>query len=856
MATQTLEVPVIVPEAEDCSACAERLRTQLGEIKGITAADLDATGRRLRLTYDPALLSLPTLETRVREAGVALARRFRHATLRLEGLHCPDCAGAVEHAVAHLPGLLSATASFAAASLHVEYDADATDLDRIARAVSRIGYRALLPGMASEAVVVRVAEMDCQDEVKAIEGKLRTLPGIATWQVNLLERSLRIQFDPRALAPDAILAAIQNLGMTPAVASQAAVRIAWRQDPLVLSTAASGILLGSGLVAGWLGAPPSLFIFVLAMALLTGGWMTARQAVRAVLARRLDMNVLMTIAVVGAVALGDWGEGATVAFLFALAQLLESYSLDRARQAVRRLLDVTPPQATVRRNGEEVRVPVAAVNPGERILIRPGERIPLDGIVRDGTSGVNQAPITGESMPVEKTPGTQVFAGSINGEGALEVEVTHRAQDTMLARIIALVEEAQAQKAPSQAFVERFAAIYTPAVIAGAVLIATLPPILLAQPAWPWIYRALVLLVIACPCALVISTPVSVVFGLARAARAGVLIKGGRYLEALGQLKALALDKTGTLTRGTPEVVEVRPLNGTDAQEVLRLAAAVEARSEHPLAAAILRAARAQGVTWPEATGFTAVAGRGAYAEVNGHRYHLGSHRYAEELGVCNSEVEKLLQELEARGQTPAILSDRARVLGILGLADQVREVSAESLQGLRRLGVGPLVMLTGDVRGTAEAIARRVGVDEVRSELLPDQKVAAIKDLVRQHRRTGMVGDGINDAPALAAATVGIAMGAAGTDAAIETADVALMSDDLRQLPFAVALGRRALRIIRANIGLSLATKAAFVLLAVLGQATLWMAVAADMGTSLLVIFNGMRLLRNGGNRSSGQPA
>lgn len=847
MTTRTLEVPVLIPEAEDCIACAERLRTRLSEMKGVAVAELDPTAQRLRLAFDPALVSLPVLETHVREAGVALARRFRHATLRLEGLHCPDCAEAIDHTLGHTLGVLSAVASFAAASLHVEYDADATDLDQIAAAVRQTGYRAILPGAGSDAAVVRVPEMDCQDEVKAIEAKLRALPGIASWQANQLERTLRIQFDPKALSSDSILAAIRDLGMTPVLASQAAARVTWQRDSLLLSTAASGVLLGGALLTGWLGITPAVSIGLYAAALLAGGWMTVRKAARAVLGRRLDMNVLMTIAVVGAIPIGEWAEAAAVAFLFALAQLLETSSLDRARQAVRRLLDVTPPEATVRRNGEEARVPVVAVNPGEVILVRPGERVPLDGILRAGTSGVNQAPITGESMPVEKTPGAQVFAGSINGEGALEVEVTHRAQETMLARIIALVEEAQAQKAPSQAFVERFAAIYTPAVIAGAVLIATLPPFLLGQPAWPWIYRALVLLVIACPCALVISTPVAVVCGLARAARAGVLIKGGRYLEALGQLKALAFDKTGTLTRGSPEVVEVRPLNGTDSREVLCLAAAVEAQSEHPLAAAILRAARVEGITWPDATGFTAVTGRGAYAEVNGHRYHLGSHRYAEELGVCNGDIEKHLQMLEAGGQTPAILSDGSRVLGILGLADQIRDAAPDTLAGLRRLGISPLIMLTGDVRGTADAISRRAGVDEVRAELLPDQKVAAIRELVRVYGSVGMVGDGINDAPALAAASVGIAMGAAGTDAAIETADVALMSDDLRQLPFAVTLGRRALRIIRVNIGLSLVTKAAFVLLAVLGQATLWMAVAADMGTSLVVIFNGMRLLRDG---------
>ena len=713
--------------------------------------------------------------------------------------------------------------------------------------MSRSGDRATLSGPASEAVILRVPEMDCQDEVQAIEARLRAMPGVASWHVNLLERTLRIQFHPQTLLLEDILAAIRDVGMTPVLASQAAAHTQWTRDPLFLSTVASGVLLVGGLVVGGMGPRESLSGMLLALALMAGGWMTARKAIRAALTRRLDMNVLMTIAVMGGAAMGEWDEAAAAAFLFALAQLLETYSLGHARQAVRRLLDIAPPEAVVRRNGDALRLPVAAVRPGEFILVRPGERIPLDGTVRAGASRVNQAPITGESLPVEKTPGTQVFAGSINGEGALEVEVSHRAQETTLARIIALVEEAQAQKAPAQTLVERFAALYTPAVIGGAVLLAALPPALFNQPAWPWIHRALVLLVIACPCALVISTPVAVICGLTRAARAGVLIKGGRYLEALGQLQALAFDKTGTLTRGTPQVMEVRALNGTDPVEVLRLAAAVEVRSEHPLAIAILRAARLRDLPWPEATGFTAVAGRGAFADVGERRYYLGNHRYAEELGVCDGEIERHLCELEAGGQTPAILSDGARVLGILGLADQIRETAPATLADLRRLGVGPLVMLTGDVEGTAQAMGRSVGVEETRAGLLPEQKVTAIQGLVRTHGRVGMVGDGINDAPALAAATVGIAMGAAGTDAAIETADVVLMADDLRQLPFAVALGRRGISIIRANIGLSLVTKGVFVLLAVLGHATLWMAVVADMGTSLAVIFNSMRLLGTG---------
>jgi Cd2+/Zn2+-exporting ATPase len=704
---------------------------------------------------------------------------------------------------------------------------------------------------ASAVVVVRVAEMDCQDEVRAIEGQLRSLQGVVSWQVNLLERTLRIQCDPAAAGSETILEAIRAVGMTPALTSHVARPVVWWRDPLLLSTVASAVFLGVAFVANWLGDGPAVGRVLHAAALGAGGWMAARKAARAILARRLDMNVLMTVAVVGAIAIGQWEEAATVACLFALAQLLETFSLDRARQAVRRLLGVTPTEATVRRDGQEARVLVATVCVGETFLVRPGERVPLDGIVRAGASAVNQAPITGESLPAEKIPGAQVFAGSINGEGALEVEVTHPAQETMLARIIALVEEAQAQKAPTQTLVERFAAIYTPAVIAGAVLVAALPPLLLAEPAWPWIYRALVLLVISCPCALVISTPVAVVCGLARAARLGILIKGGRILEALSGLRAMAFDKTGTLTRGRPTVAAVLPLAGLEAGEVLRLAAAVNALSEHPLADAILAAARDRGIVWPRATDFRAVPGRGARASIGGVMYHLGSHRYAEELGVCSDEIESALRDLEARGQTPAILSDGVRALGVLGVADRIREEALEALAALRRRGIRPLVMLTGDVVRTAEAIGCQVGTDSVRAQLLPDEKVQAIHDLVQRHGTVGMVGDGINDAPALAAATVGIAMGAEGTDAAIETADVVLMRDDLRQLVVAVGLGRRALRIVTANIALSLTTKAIFVLCAVLGQATLWMAVAADMGTSLAVIANGMRLLRHGPRES-----
>jgi len=848
MATHTLDLSVSLLEAEDCSNCAERLRALLVAVAGVTAAQLDIEGRRLHLSYRPEIVSSAQLEQRAQEAGLVLTRRFSHGRFRLKGMHCAGCGRALEHALGYELGVLAARASYTAGRLSVEYDPRLTDPRRIAAALGRLGYRAFALGEEPQVAIVRVPELDCTEELRAIEGTLRRLSGITSWQVNHLERSLRIQFDPLALPIERLLQSIRSLGMTPTLAREAEAPLVWWRDPHLLSTLAAGILLAVSLAAELLTARPAVSALLAGLSLPVAGWMTVAKAVRALRALRLDMNVLMSVAVLGAAAIGQWGEAASVTFLFAFAQLLEGASLARARRAVRRLLDVAPAEATVRRDRGEQQLPVDTVAPGEIILIRPGERIPLDGRVRAGASSVNQAPITGESIAVEKTIGAQVFAGSINGTGALEIEVTHRAQESMLARIIALVEDAQAQKAPTQAIVERFAAIYTPAVIAGAVALALLPWLAFAQPVWPWLYRALVLLVIACPCALVISTPVALVSALTRAARDGVLIKGGRYLEALGGIRALAMDKTGTLTLGRPELLEVWPADGKEPVEILQIAAAAEARSEHPLGGAILRAARERGLRWPPAGEYTAIPGRGALVEVGGRRYHIGSRRYAEELGVCTPQVEARLAAVEAAGRTPVVLSERGRALGILALADRLRADAPTAVRDLRRLGVRPLVILTGDVPGPAEAVRREAGLDESRAQLLPEQKVAAVRELVRDHGSVGMVGDGINDAPALAAASVGIAMGAAGTDAAIETADVTLMGDDLRQLPEAVALSRRTLAVIRANIALSVAVKSLFALLAALGQATLWMAVSADIGTSLVVICNSMRLLRASG--------
>jgi Cd2+/Zn2+-exporting ATPase len=514
-------------------------------------------------------------------------------------------------------------------------------------------------------------------------------------------------------------------------------------------------------------------------------------------------------------------------------------------------MDLAPPVARLRRqDGREDEIPLDLVAVGSLVIVRPGEKIPLDGRVVRGSSAVNQAPITGESVPVAKNPGDEVFAGTINGDGALEIESTRPAHDTTLARIIRMVGEAQSRRAPSEQWVEKFAQVYTPIVMGLALLVLVIPP-LLTEPGSPaawanWLYRSLVLLVIACPCALVISTPVSIVAALAAAARQGVLIKGGVYIEAPGRLQAVALDKTGTLTEGAPRVVEVVPLSGHTETELLELAAALESQGSHPLARAIVACAAERGVRPAAAEDFQTLQGKGAVARINGDQYWLGSHRYLEERKQETEEVHQRLENLARAGRTVVVVGNEQHVCGFIALADAVRPNAREALAALRAAGIRHIIMLTGDNRGTAEEIARATGVDEVRAEMLPEDKVREVEALVARYGQVAMVGDGVNDAPALGRATVGIAMGAAGSDAAIETADIALMGDDLGKLPWLVRHSRRTLAIIRQNITFSLAVKAIFVVLALANLASLWAAIAADMGASLLVVFNGLRLLRS----------
>jgi Cd2+/Zn2+-exporting ATPase len=587
---------------------------------------------------------------------------------------------------------------------------------------------------------------------------------------------------------------------------------------------------------------------VIAMALAAialGGRDTLRGGLRAIIDRRLTMNLLMSVAAIGAMAIGQWPEAAVVIWLFGVAELIEELSLERAKNAIRSLVDLAPETAHVRMHGATTETGVGEIAVGAIVLIRPGERVPLDGVVVVGASSVNQAPITGESVPVAKTAGDTVFAGTINERGTLDIEVTAAKGSGTLDRIAASIQQAQAERAPAQRFVDRFASVYTPVVFALAIAVATLPPLTGHGSVRDWLYRALVLLVLACPCALVISTPVTVVSGLGGAARRGILIKGGVHLEGARKLTIMALDKTGTLTHGKPSLTDIRLLADLSEHDVLRIAASIDALSEHPVAHALVSAH-----TGPrdEVVDFEAIPGRGAKGTVGGVAYLVGNHHLAEQLRVCNAEIEAILEGFENQAKTAIVLMTRDRALAVLAVADTIRPESVEAIAQLRALGVEP-VMLTGDNTRTALAVAHLVGITDARGDLLPDDKLRIVGELA-ERGPVGMIGDGVNDAPALAKATLGIAMGAAGTDTAIETADVALMDDDPRKLAELMRISAHTSHVLWQNIAVALGVKLVFFVLTMTGSASLWLAVLADMGASLVVIANGLRLLTRPSHR------
>jgi Cd2+/Zn2+-exporting ATPase len=686
--------------------------------------------------------------------------------------------------------------------------------------------------------VFRVEGMDCNEEVVILERRLKPLDGMEAIAADLIGQRLHVKYDAAKVTTSAMVDAVGQTGMRmwlehdEPLVSDSSIRSRWRL------MAVAGVALGLGAAASFLDQPAAAGALWVTGAI-AGGVFPARRALAAIRSRTIDINVLMVVAVAGAIAIGELLEAVSVVFLFAAAQWLEVRTLERARQAIRALIDLTPRQATVRRGAVEAVVPIDDVMRGDELIIRPGDKVPVDGIVAAGHSDVNEAPVTGESLPVDKASGDEVYAGSINGRGALELRVTRIGRDTRLARIIHLVEEAQTQRAPVQTFVDRFARVYTPIVIAFALAIAVVPAIA-GGDGGVWLYRALVLLVIACPCALVISTPVSFVAALSAAARNGVLIKGGAFLERLSQVRTVAFDKTGTLTSGQLRVATVTPLDGSPAADVLRYAASVEQRSEHPLARAIVEHARRADVRPAAVSGFTAHPGMGADGVVNNSRVVVGN-----EAMLRRSAVPVPDSAADEDGGSQVFVALDGRAIGVIGVNDRPRAAARDALDRLRAHGVRRIVMLTGDRAGSARTVAEALGVDEHYAMLLPEEKHARIRALRTDGEAVMMVGDGINDAPALAAADIGVAMGAAGSDVALETADVALMSDELLKLPYALRLARATVRNVKTNVVVSLALKAAFLVLAVTGSATLWMAVLADTGASVIVVANALRLLR-----------
>jgi Cd2+/Zn2+-exporting ATPase len=850
--------PVLAVEGMDCADCAHTLERAVARLQGVHYASVNFAAAKLRLEYDREQTSLRAIGDLAGRLGYTLNEAQPHTAqphaagrepstfvCSVDGMCCAAEAGPIEQAVRGLPGVHTVAADPALARLAVTFDANALRSDQIVAQVERLGFRV---------VDDRRPTTDDRRPNRPNRQKDQKTKVFGLWSFVFGHSSLVVRLWSLVFG-----------------------------RPRDLLTALCGLLIAAAWLAGFLGVPAGVSAALYVLATLAGGVFVARAGwATLITTRTLDINLLMTVAAGGALLIGEYAEGAAVVFLFALGNALEGYTMDRARQSIRALMRLAPETARVLRPtvtrdwrleiGEadghsqspisnlqslvETVVPIDQVRVGEVIVIRPGDRVPLDAAVQAGESAVDQAPITGESVPVAKAAGAELFAGSINGEGALEARVTRLARESTLARIIHMVEEAQSRKSRAQRFIDVFAKYYTPAVIALAVLVALLPP-LIAGGGWgEWLYRALVLLVIACPCALVISTPVSVVSAISAAARAGVLFKGGAALEAAGGLKAIAFDKTGTLTAGRPtitDVIEIRDWrlevgdNDTDRQSpssnLLQLAAAVEQRSAHPLARAIVAEAESCGLVIPPATDFRSSGGRGASATVNGHAVAIGN-RAMFAASALAPEVEAQLAELERAGRTTMLVECDGAICGVLGAADQPRAESRAAVAALKRQGIARVAMLTGDAAPVAERVGSAVGVDEVRAALLPGDKLDAIGALEARHGSIGMVGDGVNDAPALARATVGIAMGGAGSDAALETADVTLMADDLGKLPFAIGLSRNARQIILQNVAFALAVKAVFLVATLLGVATLWMAVFADTGAALIVIANGMRLL------------
>ncbi|MDH8001285.1 heavy metal translocating P-type ATPase [Bacillus cereus] len=697
--------------------------------------------------------------------------------------------------------------------------------------------------------VYRVQGFTCANCAGKFEKNVKELPGVQDAKVNFGASKITVYGNTNVQELEKA-GAFESLKVTPESNRNAEKHVPFWKKRENINVMVSAILLAIsfGLSSAY-GEDSFISVMGFAAAIIIGGYSLFWKGLKNLVRFQFDMNTLMTVAILGAAVIGEWSEGAIVVILFAISEALERYSMDKARQSIRSLMDIAPKEALVRRDGKEMNISVDEIEVGDIMIVKPGQKLAMDGIVVKGTSSLNQAAITGESIPVTKTVDDDVFAGTLNEEGLLEVRVTKRVEDTTIAKIIHLVEEAQAERAPSQAFVDRFAKYYTPAIMAAAVLLAVVPPLVTGGDWYVWLYRALTLLVVGCPCALVISTPLAIVTAIGNAAKHGVLIKGGIHLEQAGALSVIAFDKTGTLTRGIPEVTEFVVFEGRDKQELTAVAAALEYGSQHPLASAILRYAENTNTEFTsyQVEEFQSITGKGVKALVNGELYYIGSPKLFEELETItvSQDMKQQILTLQNEGKTVMVLGTDTKILAFIAVADEVRETSKEVIRQLHEIGIQKTVMLTGDNKGTAEAIGKRLGVSEIQAELMPQDKLEYIKSVRDTNNKVAMIGDGVNDAPALAASTVGVAMGGAGTDTALETADIALMADDLRKLPYTIKLSRMALRIIKQNISFALGLKAIALVFIVLGLLNLWLAILADMGATVLVTLNSLRLIK-----------
>jgi Cd2+/Zn2+-exporting ATPase len=812
-------------------------------------------------------------------------------------MDCPSCAGKVENSVRKLDGITGVDPQVTTGILSVSYNDKETTPDAITERVEKAGYTVEDQGETTATFIV--PEMDCPSCAGKIENALDDLPGLSGYETQPTTGKVVTTYDEDSVSASKIVAAIESTGYE--VTDSASENTGSESGPIdkrdsvwtssrAIKTWISGGFVALGLLFEFLLTSQNVLLakvvgrelvvadILFLVAIGVAGQVIFRNGYYSALNRNLDIDLLMSIAISGAVIAGLvfgeslYFEAATLAFLFSVAELLERYSMDRARNSLRELMDLSPDEATVKRDGDEVTVPVDGVVVGDIVVVRPGEKIPMDGEVLTGESAVNQAPITGESIPVDKTPGDEVYAGTINEQGYLEVKVTSEAGDNTLSRIVEMVEDAQANKTEREQFVERFASYYTPVVVGFAILVAVIPPLVWGA-SWPtFIVYGLTLLVLACPCAFVISTPVSVVSGITSAAKNGVLIKGGNYLEAMGAVDAIAMDKTGTITKGELTVTDVVPLNGNTEEDVLRCAYGLESRSEHPIGDAIVEFAEGRDIGTPTVDEFESITGKGVEADLDGQKHFAGKPGFFEELGFdldhvhattdggvvttksrqmcernnCVDLLEETVPRLQSEGKTVVLVGTENELEGIIAVADEIRPGATQTIQRLHDLGIDHIIMLTGDNELTAQAIAEQVGVDEFRAELLPDEKVEVIKELDESYDGVAMIGDGVNDAPALAAATVGIAMGAAGTDTALETADIALMGDDLSKLPYLYDLSHDANGVIRQNIWSSLAVKALLALGVPFGLVPVWAAVLiGDAGMTTAVTGNAMRLSR-----------